>query len=337
MAYLDFVDMFARKSKRDPDELLQEKPLSFPISTNYRGEKLLDFLSQIVDIDFKNLRVLDIGCAYGGFSIAMAKRGAHVTGIDVSPQFIEYARTNAKGDVELDTRVMDASSSEVRDNFERSEFDLILLNDVLEHIYDTTSLAKNIDYLLNDTGRVYFKVPNGHSPRWAISEGHRKIFGLTLLDPDCWFYLHPQRASIFYRPFEYFPAIFGHFGLGNHLWIDEEKVFERFRKRKFLNQFKEIYEIYRNNPEFDPQLKEYLKHGINRFRNEFLFDWDDLGDAYCRFKYGSYFYSGFFARPDADIGSKTEVMTLPPIGSIAAATPHYSFPELQPPESGLLR
>lgn len=328
MSYIDFVEKYSASVGKDVNTLLNEKPMSFPVSTNDRGEKLLGFLEGLLEINLQGKRVLDIGCAYGGFSIALAKRGAIVTGIDVSADFIDYAQANANGDVKVDFRVIDASSSQLRLNFKNNEFDIVLLNDVLEHIYDTTSLAKNIDYLLNDTGWVYFKVPNGHSPRWAISEGHRKKYGLTMLDPDCWFYLHPRRASIFYRPFEYFPALFGHFGLDNVLWVDEEEVFRRFRRKKIMSQFKEIFEIFRNSDEMKQPVRGYIQHGIKRFRDEFLYDHSHEGDTFCRFKYGSYFFTGFFGRPDANLQPKTKTITIDGVGTITARPDVNAFPDI---------
>ncbi len=197
MSYMDFVKLYATDIKSTPEKLLAQKPQSFPISSNSRGEALVGFLKRAINIDLRQLRVLDVGCAYGGLSIAMAQAGASVKAVDVSAKFIKYAQTNIAGVADIDTKIMDASSIDMRREFGPRSFDLILLNDVLEHIYDTTSLVANLDYLLSDKGSIYFKVPNGLSPRFALSEGHRKIFGLTLLDPDCWFHLYPKRASIF--------------------------------------------------------------------------------------------------------------------------------------------
>lgn len=41
--------------------------------------------------DFRNLRVLDMGCNVGFYSFSLAKRGATVTGVDARPEYIEIA------------------------------------------------------------------------------------------------------------------------------------------------------------------------------------------------------------------------------------------------------
>jgi len=41
-------------------------------------------------------KALDLGCGIGAKSIALAKKGFSVTGIDISPTAIQYAKENAK-------------------------------------------------------------------------------------------------------------------------------------------------------------------------------------------------------------------------------------------------
>lgn len=317
MTYADFVSIHAADLKVSPESLLNGRPLSFPMSTNRRGEELVEFLSRCVEFDLAGKRVLDVGCAYGGLSVALAKAGARVSGIDVSPRFIKYAEANARNTAEIDFHVVDASSVGLRKIFPKNSFDFIVINDVLEHIYDTASLIANIDWLLNDTGMVYFKVPNAHSPRFALSEGHRKIFGLTLLDPDCWFHLMPKRASIFYRPLSHFQAIFTHFNLPQMLFVDEERVFVRFTLRKLKTQIKEIFDKAREYNYPDLQVKSYLRDGIVRFRDEYFYDVENSGEEYVKFKYGSYFFTGFAGRGAAAINPLHPVREVNGVGRIA--------------------
>ncbi|MEL7156590.1 MAG: class I SAM-dependent methyltransferase, partial [Actinomycetota bacterium] len=42
-------------------------------------------------------RVLDVGCGPGRHALALAEAGMAVTGIDISPRFIDLARAAAKG------------------------------------------------------------------------------------------------------------------------------------------------------------------------------------------------------------------------------------------------
>ncbi len=45
----------------------------------------------------ENSRVLDVGCGSGRFSIALARAGAKVSGVDISPKMINFARAAAEG------------------------------------------------------------------------------------------------------------------------------------------------------------------------------------------------------------------------------------------------
>lgn len=245
------------------------------------------------------------------------RRGAQVSGIDVSAKFIKYAEANARNSAEVDFHVVDASSVGIRKLFAKGSFDFVVINDVLEHIYDTASLVANIDWLLNSTGMVYFKVPNAHSPRFALSEGHRKIFGLTLLDPDCWFHLLPKRSSIFYRPLGHFQAIFAHYGMPQTLFVDEERVFVRFTLRKLKAQIKEIFDKARDYDYPDAQVKSYLREGIVRFRDEYLYDTENSSEDFVKFKYGSYFFTGFAGRAGVPIEPIHAARTVQGIGPVA--------------------
>ena len=297
MAYMDFVRMYAQDVKRTPESLLADSPLTFPMSTNERGQSLIDFLGRSLRTPMKDLRVLDVGCAYGGYCLALRNAGAKVVGIDVAPKLIEYARENFKSVADdIETHIADASSVAIRKLFKKGQFNLIVLNDVLEHIYDTTTLIENLDYLLDENGVVFFKVPNGHSPRFVLSEGHRKIFALTILDPDCWFHLYPKRASIFYRPFPYFTSIFEHFGFGHMTLFDEEDVLRRFNAKKLRRQIRDIF-VKAKEYEFpDKVAAKLVRERIVKFRDDFDYEVESKSEGAVVFKYGSYFFTGFAAR-----------------------------------------
>ena len=75
----------------------------------------------------KNMRILDIGCGPGFFSIMMAQHGYQVTGIDYSEQMLMHALENAKDIIpdiadSITFRKMDAQNLEFEDN----SFDVIL-------------------------------------------------------------------------------------------------------------------------------------------------------------------------------------------------------------------
>ena len=71
--------------------------------------------------DVRGKTVLDVGCGDGDLAIEPSKRGARVSGIDVSESMIEAARARAAGEkVDIDFRV--AAAQEVP--FQENQFDI---------------------------------------------------------------------------------------------------------------------------------------------------------------------------------------------------------------------
>ncbi|MGH8575069.1 MAG: class I SAM-dependent methyltransferase, partial [Gammaproteobacteria bacterium] len=59
----------------------------------------------------RDARVLDAGCGSGQFGIALAERGACVTGIDLSPEMIRRAREHAASHgVDVEWRIGDITN-----------------------------------------------------------------------------------------------------------------------------------------------------------------------------------------------------------------------------------
>lgn len=87
-------------------------------------------------------RVLDVGCGVGRWSSLLARRGAQVTGVDLSPTMIAEARRRAatNGVAERcrflvqDLAQLDAGA----------QFDLVLGVTVLQHILDAASLREAV-------------------------------------------------------------------------------------------------------------------------------------------------------------------------------------------------
>src|ERR1700736_1148238 len=83
-------------------------------------------------------RVLDVGCGVGRWSRLLAARGAHVTGVDLSPTMIAQARRRAAADGVAGRcrfQVQDLSTLDVGERF-----DLVLGVTVLQHILDPDAL-----------------------------------------------------------------------------------------------------------------------------------------------------------------------------------------------------
>lgn len=84
--------------------------------------------------------VLDLGCGIGRWSRRLAKRGAHVIGVDLAPSMIEEARRRTEraslGD-RIEYRVGDLRTLSLH-----RLFDLVLAVTVLQHILDDAGFAR---------------------------------------------------------------------------------------------------------------------------------------------------------------------------------------------------
>lgn len=71
----------------------------------------------------RSLRILDVGCGAGFFSILLAKEGHYVTGIDLTPNMISHAGILAREEkVSCDFQVMDAEHLDFKDQ----TFDMVI-------------------------------------------------------------------------------------------------------------------------------------------------------------------------------------------------------------------
>ncbi len=123
-----------------------------------------DFIEQEVGRD-KSIKILDIGCGTGRHAIELAKRGYHVTGVDLSENQIKRAREKAKeAGVTIDFQIQDARHLPFD-----GEFDLAIMLceggfSLMETDEMNFEILKNATKALNDTGKLIFTALNGLFP-----------------------------------------------------------------------------------------------------------------------------------------------------------------------------
>jgi len=95
---------FDRTAVQAWEQLTSEAPVSRIRQTVRAGRaRMFDCLLSWLPDDLSGKTVLDAGCGTGAFAIACARRGAHVTGIDLSPKLISLAQERAP--IELATQL----------------------------------------------------------------------------------------------------------------------------------------------------------------------------------------------------------------------------------------
>ncbi len=212
MAYQDFLKAFAHgQGIKSVDELLSEhaQRYAFQIKSRERAKEALDKLEKSFELQWNGKKVLDVGCAYGSHTIELAKRGAKAVGIDKSTKWLKMAEANARDEADAAFINCDASARLAHQALSpHGPFDIVIINDVFEHIYDTAGLLDNLRALIAPKAMLYFKIPNGLATRHVLKEGHKGVFGISLLPPDFWAAFVNTPFCIYYRRWEYFEALF---------------------------------------------------------------------------------------------------------------------------------
>ncbi len=138
--------------KRHWDEFWASSPEMADVYAN--DDRLVTFLLSGLDVQGKH--VLEVGAGTGRDSLALAKRGAHVTTIDYSDESLRLMRGVA-GE-ELDIVCGDALSLP----FATNSFDIVFHQGLLEHFRQPLDLLKENHRVLKGGGHLLVDVPQ----RW---------------------------------------------------------------------------------------------------------------------------------------------------------------------------
>ncbi|PZO19574.1 MAG: bifunctional 3-demethylubiquinol 3-O-methyltransferase/2-polyprenyl-6-hydroxyphenol methylase [Burkholderiales bacterium] len=117
----------------------------------------LGWIEGIAQINSK--RVLDIGCGGGILSDAMARKGAKVTGIDLSVKALRVAELHAleAGTRDVEYREISAEALALQ---EPASFDVVTCMEMLEHVPDPSSIVRACSALVRPGGWVFFSTLN---------------------------------------------------------------------------------------------------------------------------------------------------------------------------------
>ncbi|MHB1113577.1 MAG: bifunctional 2-polyprenyl-6-hydroxyphenol methylase/3-demethylubiquinol 3-O-methyltransferase UbiG [Acidovorax defluvii] len=112
--------------------------------------------------------VLDVGCGGGILSDSMARKGANVTGIDLSTKALRVARLHA-----LEAQTSNLQFREVSVEALAAEqpasFDVVTCMEMLEHVPDPASVVKACAQLVKPGGWVFFSTINRNPKALALA------------------------------------------------------------------------------------------------------------------------------------------------------------------------
>lgn len=163
----------------DPRDPQNERWLGLEMQQIDRGATLAAELA--AHVNFTNARVLDVGCQTAGLAIAMAKRGARVTGVDVDATLIRSAEIRARCHGVENATFAVAEGEKLP--FATGHFDVVTFVDVIEHVRDADAALREVARVLTPGGTLFLQGPNRFSPHWLASDPHYRMAGISVLPP----------------------------------------------------------------------------------------------------------------------------------------------------------
>ena len=116
----------------------------------------LEWINARVPLAGKN--VIDIGCGGGVLSESMAKKGAKVTGIDLSEKALKVADLHSlESGVEVRYKHIAAEDMALA---EPGQFDVVTCMEMLEHVPDPASIVRAAAALVKPGGHLFFSTLN---------------------------------------------------------------------------------------------------------------------------------------------------------------------------------
>ncbi|HEY6772660.1 MAG TPA: bifunctional 2-polyprenyl-6-hydroxyphenol methylase/3-demethylubiquinol 3-O-methyltransferase UbiG [Oxalicibacterium sp.] len=116
----------------------------------------LDWINSLAPLAGK--KVVDIGCGGGILAESMAKKGADVTGIDLSEKALKVADLHSlESGVQVRYELIAAEDLAAR---ESGSFDIVTCMEMLEHVPDPASIVAACARLAKPGGRIFFSTIN---------------------------------------------------------------------------------------------------------------------------------------------------------------------------------
>jgi ubiquinone/menaquinone biosynthesis C-methylase UbiE len=110
------------------------------------------------------MTVLELGCGTGSFTRELARSGADVVAIDVSPELLEIARVNCSAP-NVQYQIQNAYAL----SYSEGVFDSVVGSSVLHHLEIKVAL-RDMYRVLKPRGTIYFTEPNMLNPQIAVQK-----------------------------------------------------------------------------------------------------------------------------------------------------------------------
>jgi SAM-dependent methyltransferase len=169
----------------DPDNFDTWKNLY--ISEYARGHDVVRTIRKYAPaLPIEGARILDVGCGDAGLPIAFAEAGARVCAIEPDPRSVQRGRVRVQEHgVSVDLRRGVAETLPFPD----AAFDLVVLDNVLEHVTDPARTLAEIHRVLAAGALLYLVTPKPLALYSIWNDPHYDLAGLVLM---------PRRVQVWY-------------------------------------------------------------------------------------------------------------------------------------------
>lgn len=219
-------------------------PLQYINEQIYTTQKyIVPFIEQIKKVD-ASLQVLEIGCGEAGNLKPFLDLGCRCTGVDYSDSKIEKGKSfYVEHPFVVNLRLI--TDDIYRTNEFHSQFDIIIIRDVIEHIHDQDKFLKLMKDLMAPNGVAFFAFPPWQNP----FGGHQQMCESKVLSHLPYYHLLPVPL---------YKAVLKLFGesdgkIGTLLEIKETGIsLERFERLITKNEYVQILKtLYFINPNYE--------------------------------------------------------------------------------------
>lgn len=146
---------------------LPESVLAHPYPSAVR---IVDLLKALVGDDLSSFTVLDVGCGRGELVAELRRLGARAFGIEIDPRFVDSGKL-LEQHYSDSFPILSVIGSEGKSLFPDGFFDLVVSDQVLEHVANLRSVATEIGRVLRPGGLTCHQFP----ARFRIVEPHYRL------------------------------------------------------------------------------------------------------------------------------------------------------------------
>jgi len=254
-----------------------DRPGSNNSFTTQRFKNLFNFISQHIKHDSK---ILDVGCATGGFLNFLGKKGfKNLYGIDLIKDYVDYAQKYS-----YNIKVGNVYSIPFNDN----SFDIVILDQVIEHLVDLKRAIIEIKRVLVNGGIVCVGVPD--------ASRYEEIYFFE-------FYWFLMREHIQHFDLEHLKLLFGMEGfelirfnkcetpimsermllpnLNVLFYLNNNKKYFTLKKEIIQYKYSQYKKLHKKQQIIDDLIRSEKPVYIWGIGREFLFLYEALGLRYC--------------------------------------------------------